>query len=129
MKYEIEVVIPQTKDDIRMFILVLELNAPPSQVLEKVFGWFNSGSGEEHQDFLRSDCRSLSVNDFVRLNDDWFQCRSVGWDKVDDTLVRNQIEEAKALCGQGDGQVSMWSALYTLNQRGPSYKFEGSFKE
>lgn len=127
MIYEILVVIPQKAEDIRMFNLVLELDVTRSQVLEKVFGWFNSGSGEEHQDFLRNDCRSFSVNDFVKLNGEWFQCRSSGWDLVEESLVRNQIAEAKALCGQGNGQVSMWSALYTINQG--DYKFEGSFKD
>ena len=127
MIYDILVVIPQQADDIQMFLLTLDLNAPRSQVLEKVFGWFNSGSGEEHQDFLKSKCRSFSVNDFVKLNGEWFQCRSSGWDLVEEILVRNQIEQAKALCGQGNGLVSMWSALYTLNHG--DYKFEGSFKD
>jgi hypothetical protein len=127
MIYDILVVIPQQADDIQMFLLSLDLNVPRSQVLEKVFGWFNTGSGEEHQDFLKSKCRSFSVNDFVKLNGEWFQCRSSGWDLVEESLVRNQIAEAKALCGQGNGQVSMWSALYTLNHG--DYKFEGSFKD
>jgi hypothetical protein len=126
MIYDILVVIPQQADDIQMFLLTLNLNAPRSQVLEKVFGWFNSGSGEEHQDFLKRKCRSFSVNDFVKLNGEWFQCRSRGWDLVEESLVRNQIAEAKALCGQGNGQVSMWSALSTLNHG--DYKFEGTFK-
>lgn len=128
MKYEIEVLIPSKGDESDSYLMTRELDMTRSDVLENVFGWFNNGSGEECDEFTKRQCRSLSVNDFVRLNDEWFQCRSVGWDKVDDALVRNQIEEAKSLCGQGDGQVSMWSALYTLNQRGPSYKFEGSFK-
>lgn len=126
MKYEIEVLIPQNGDESDSITMELNLEMTRSEVLELMFGWFNVGSGSECQMFLDRHSRSLSVNDFVRLNDEWFQCRSMGWDKVDDSLVENQITEAKALCGQGNGQVSMWSALYTLNQG--DYKFEGSFK-
>lgn len=127
MKYEIEVLIPSKGDESDSVKMTLNLEMTKSQVLELMFDWFNHGSGSECQMFLDKKCRSLSVNDFVRLNDEWFQCRSVGWDKVDGSLVRNQIEAAKAACVQGHGQVSMWSALYTLNQG--DYKFEGSFKD
>lgn len=127
MKYEIEVLIPSKGDESDSVKMTLNLEMTKSQVLELMFGWFNHGSGSECQMFLDKKCRSLSVNDFVRLNDEWFQCRSVGWDKVDGSLVRNQIEAAKAACVQGHGQVSMWSALYTLNHG--DYKFEGSFKD
>jgi len=127
MKYEIEVLIPQDGDESDSITMTLNLEMSRSQVLELMFGWFNHGSGSECQMFLGRKCRSLSVNDFVRLNNEWFQCRSMGWDKVDDSLVKNQIEQAKALCGQGNGKVSMWSALYTLNHG--DYKFEGSFKD
>ena len=128
MKYEIEVLIPAKGDESDSVNMTLNLEMTRSEVLEMLFGWFNHGSGSECQMFLERKGRSLSVNDFVRLNDEWFQCRSMGWDKVDDSLVRNQIEEAKALCVQGHGQVSMWSALYTLNQ-GDNFKFEGDFKD
>lgn len=127
MKYEIEVLIPSKGDESDSYVIDRELDMKRSEVLELVFGWFNHGSGEECDEFTRRQGRSLSVNDFVRLNDEWFQCRSMGWDKVDGSLVRNQIEAAKAACVQGHGQVSMWSALYTLNQG--DYKFEGSFKD
>mgnify|MGYP006282472999 CR=1 FL=1 len=127
MKYEIEVLIPSKGDESDSVKMTLNLEMTKSQVLELMFDWFNHGSGSECQMFLDKKCRSLSVNDFVRLNDEWFQCRSVGWDKVDGSLVRNQIEAAKAACVQGHGQVSMWSALYTLNHG--DYKFEGSFKD
>lgn len=126
MKYEIDVLIPQKGDSSDRTLMTLNLEMTRSEVLELMFGWFNAGSGSECQMFLERKGRSLSVNDFVRLNDEWFQCRSMGWDKVDDSLVENQISQAKALCGQGNGQVSMWSALYTLNHG--DYKFEGSFK-
>ena len=131
MKYEIEVLIPEKGDNSDSTLMSLNLEMNRSEVLELMFGWFNHGSGSECQMFSERKGRSLSVNDFVRLNDEWFQCRSMGWDKVDDSLVENQITEAKALCGQsgerpGNGQVSMWSALYTLNHG--DYKFEGSFK-
>ena len=127
MKYEIEVLIPQNGDESDSITMELNLEMTRSEVLELMFGWFNVGSGSECQMFLDRHSRSLSVNDFVRLNDEWFQCRSLGWEKVDDSLVENQIAEAKALCGRGNGQVSMWSALYTLNHG--DYKFEGSFKD
>lgn len=127
MKYDIKVLIPTEGNDVNIFIFEEHFNAPRSQVLEILFGRFNHGSGEECQDFLYRKCRSLSVNDFVRLNGEWFQCRSQGWDSVTRASVKNQLAEAKALCGQGHGQVSMWSALNTLNQ--VDHKFEGSFKD
>jgi hypothetical protein len=130
MKYEIEVLIPDKGDESDSVNMTLNLisEMTRSEVLEMLFGWFNHGSGSECQMFLERKGRSLSVNDFVRLNDEWFQCRSMGWEKVDGSLVKSQIDQAKALCVQGHGQVSMWSALYTLNQ-GDNFKFYGDFKD
>jgi len=125
MKYEIEVLIPATGGESDSVNMTLNLEMTRSEVLEMLFGWFNHGSGSECQMFLERGIRSLSVNDFVRLNNEWFQCRSVGWDRVDDSLVKNQIDQAKAICVQGHGQVSMWSVLHTLNRN----KFVGSFKD
>jgi hypothetical protein len=48
-------------------------------LLEEIFAWFNHGSGRECDVFLGNKMRSLSVNDFVRIDDMWWQCKSVGW--------------------------------------------------
>lgn len=56
-------------------------------LLEQVFAWFNNGSGQECAMFLESKMRSLSVNDCVRLDGQWYQCRVVGWEKVSEQFV------------------------------------------
>ena len=62
-------------------------------VLEEIFGMFNHGSGHECELFLKSKMRSLSVNDFVRVNTQWYQCRSVGWEAVTEEYV-DELEKA-----------------------------------
>lgn len=65
----------------------------PETVLEEIFAAFNHGSGKESELFLKSKMRSLSVHDFVRVNTQWYQCKSVGWEKVAEEFVDN-IEKA-----------------------------------
>lgn len=65
----------------------------PIGILEEVFAAFNHGSSRECELFLKSKMRSLSVNDFVRLNTQWYQCRSVGWEKVTEEFV-DELEKA-----------------------------------
>ena len=50
-----------------------------NQILERVFEGFNGGSPNEHPEFIRRKCRSLSVGDFVNVNDTWYCCESIGW--------------------------------------------------
>jgi len=67
---------------------------PTLELLDKVFAWFNGGSGEECPEF--KNMRSLSVGDYVvvrhlddeklhlRLNRGYvFRCNKVGWVEVD----------------------------------------------
>jgi len=37
--------------------------------------------------FLLGNFRSLSVHDCVRIDEDWYQCASVGWTKVNNEYV------------------------------------------
>ena len=46
-----------------------DIDGKDIEVLEKVFAMFNGGSGRECKIFLDSGCRSMSVNDFVCIND------------------------------------------------------------
>ena len=64
-----------------------EHDGSAEEALEVVFARFNSGSGQECEAFLKSGARSLSVNDFVRLDDQWWQCMSMGWEKVSPEYV------------------------------------------
>jgi hypothetical protein len=63
-----------------------------NSILEEVFGMFNHGSGSECETFIKSRARSLSVHDFVRVNEQWFQCQSVGWKEVTQEFV-DQLEK------------------------------------
>lgn len=54
-----------------------------NQILERVFEGFNGGSPNEHPEFIRQRCRSLSVGDFVNVNDTWYCCESMGWRKCE----------------------------------------------
>lgn len=62
-------------------------SATVAEVLEEVFAMFNYGSGKESPLFLARKMRSLSVYDCVRVGKEWFQCASVGWEKVTDEYV------------------------------------------
>lgn len=59
--------------------------AEPSNVLEDVWAGFNAGSGSEWPAFTsRSDLRSLSVGDIVRLIGlGFWLCRTAGWQHID----------------------------------------------
>ena len=60
--------------------------------LERVFAEWNHGSGMECEMFIKSNKRSLSVNDIVFVNNKYFQCQSVGWKQVTDEYVY-QLEQ------------------------------------
>jgi len=68
---------------------VLESPFTVKSILEEVFGMFNHGSGDECELFLKNKLRSLSV---VRVDDQWFQCKSVGWKEVTNEYV-DQLEK------------------------------------
>lgn len=53
------------------------------EILENAFAAFNSGSGREHPEFSKNRrLRSLSVNDTICIDKEWYQCASIGWEKV-----------------------------------------------
>lgn len=57
------------------------------EILEVVFGNWNGGSGDESEHFRRSHVRSLSVGDFVKVDDTIYQYLSFGWNEVSQERV------------------------------------------
>jgi hypothetical protein len=80
-------------------------------VLEEIFAMFNHGSGQECELFLKHRLRSLSVNDCVRVNTRWFQCRSVGWEEVTEEYV-DELEKAVV----NHPLYNLHGAFYCLDQ-------------
>lgn len=78
MKNIIHVIFPAEKS----FGYIIESDDSVESLLERVFGEWNGGSGMECELFEKSKCRSLSVNDIVCINGQYFQCDSFGWSKV-----------------------------------------------
>ena len=78
MLYDIEVRYPAQQS----FWIKHESKLDVNGMLALVFNWFNVGSGQEHEMFLKTTMRSLSIHDFVCLNGQWFQCRTDGWATV-----------------------------------------------
>jgi hypothetical protein len=64
-------------------------------ILEEIFAEWNRGSGQESRLFLNNKCRSLSVGDFVRIHDKWFQCENIGWNEVQKDFVTNFQKEVE----------------------------------
>ena len=66
----------------------LKHDAPKVSIaLEDIFAMFNHGSQRECALFLKRQLRSLSVHDCVRIDEQWYQCRSVGWEPVTEQFV------------------------------------------
>jgi len=76
--------------------------------LERVFAEWNDGSGMECEMFVKSNKRSLSVNDIVCVNGKYFQCASVGWYEVSSEYV-NALE--KEVADHPSRSDSAWFAL------------------
>jgi hypothetical protein len=56
----------------------------PIATLERIFRRLNRGSGSENTAYLDGhQLRSLSVGDVVRLGDDYYVCRTAGWERVE----------------------------------------------
>ena len=64
-------------------------------ILEIAFGMFNHGSGSESELFLKSNYRSLSVNDIVGINGKYYLCLSFGWKEVTAEFVNDLEEEVE----------------------------------
>lgn len=63
------------------------------EVLENTFAAFNRGSNQENKEFIEAGVRSLSVNDLVRVEGLWYQCKRFGWEQVTDEYVED-LEDA-----------------------------------
>ena len=76
-------------------LITINLEDAPSheQILAKVFASCNHGSGQECEEFKNAKTRSLSVNDLVKIDDQWYQCVSFGWKAVSEEFV-DEIEKA-----------------------------------
>ncbi len=77
------------------FIIKTDGEVDPHDILEMVFAQWNHGSGCESEMFVKSQKRSLSVNDIVCVNGRYWQCASFGWNEVSPEYV-NELEEAVA---------------------------------
>ena len=75
------------------FIIKTNGEVDPHEILEMVFAQWNHGSGLESEMFVKSNKRSLSVNDIVCVNGRYWQCASFGWNEVTAEYV-NQLEDA-----------------------------------
>jgi hypothetical protein len=76
----------------KLFTIQLPDEDSHAQILENVFASCNYGSGQECEEFKNGRMRSLSVNDFVKIDNQWYQCESIGWKAVTEEYV-NEIEE------------------------------------
>jgi hypothetical protein len=90
---EIEILYP-CEQNVRLFHKPMFLRQFPEvldypTILEEIFAEWNRGSGSESQLFLEQNCRSLSVGDFVRVHDKWFQCEDIGWNQVKKEYVED----------------------------------------
>ena len=102
MKQRYDIKVRFSRD--RIFSLVWDLEkATHSAVLEKVFAAFNAGSGQECDVFLADTegqkarhVRSLSVGDYVSVNDYWYKCESMGWSPTDISLI-TKAEDIKCV--------------------------------
>lgn len=75
-----------------LFTIHLEDAPTHDQILDNVFASCNYGSGSECKEFRDAQVRSLSVNDFVRIDSQWYQCASFGWKNVSEEFV-DEIEK------------------------------------
>jgi len=48
-------------------------------ILSAVWEQWNAGSGNECQQFLKLDVRSMMVGDYVSINGVWHECLPFGW--------------------------------------------------
>lgn len=75
------------------FIMETEGKVDDKTILEWVFAQWNNGSCQESELFIKSQIRSMSVNDIVCVNGNYYQCASMGWDAVTPNYVTHLIEE------------------------------------
>jgi hypothetical protein len=104
-KHQIQVIYPGE----RRFMYVHEYEGTTNYILERVFAGWNAGSNEEHPLFLQDKrARSMSSNDIVVVDGEYFQCEPVGWKRVDENYVNELEKEVK---NHPIYEQSAWCAL------------------
>jgi hypothetical protein len=94
--------------------------------LERVFAEWNHGSGMECEMFIKSNKRSLSVNDIVCVNGKYFQCQSVGWNKVTDEYVINLENEVANSPRRSEGAwFALSDVMYSRSPDGAEATLDG----
>jgi hypothetical protein len=91
MKRKVTILYPSE----RTFTFTVPNAGNDANLLEQIFAGFNAGSGDECDVFLASRARSLSVNDLVCIDTQWYLCESCGWSKVTDDFVRVLCDEVQ----------------------------------
>ncbi len=103
---------------------VINKDSSELELLDDVFAWFNMGSNQERTDFLEARKRSLSVNDFVHIDRNWYQCASMGWTKVEFDYVMEIVCET---CFHSLFVQSPWCALdrvmWARRMKEPPYEY------
>ena len=85
-----------------------DLSKNAIEALEEVFAGWNAGSGQGWPGFVSAHVRSLSVGDFVKIENDWFQCNSFGWKLVDEAYVADWLEEFDKRLAEADASIFPW---------------------
>lgn len=81
------------------------------QIAERAFEEWNSGSGNECKEFKDNHVRSLSVGDFVKINNHIFKCEPSGWNEVTTEYLSNFIDKVK---NHSDFKKLPWKALMDI---------------
>lgn len=105
MQNKIVVLYPAEKT----IVLWRDVDVRDMDFLEQIFAEFNAGSGQECSEFLDAHIRSLSVNDFVKIEENWYQCKSIGWYPVTREFVTTVVEKTE------NGITPLNSAWSSLN--------------
>ena len=81
-------------DAVRQMVFYSDHEHDHRKKLDEIFDGFNGGSGRECRLFsMTPKMRSMSVGDFVRVDSQWYQCASGGWNKV----TPERVEEVMAM--------------------------------
>jgi hypothetical protein len=64
------------------------------EILEEIFAGFNAGSGQEHPKFTR-ELRSLSIGDFVTINNSNYECDLIGWKPITTAELLTEVKNKK----------------------------------
>jgi hypothetical protein len=103
MKRKFDIIQP---GEVTMYLYEDGFTGDDKKDLEIIFDRFNCGSGNESPNFR--SMRSLSTNDFVKLDTRIYQCKSVGWKRVLPSFV---AEIDRRVREHPDFNESAWIAL------------------